>query len=234
VHLAAHAGVRPSLEKASLYNQVNVAGTLSLLEMAKARQVKQFVFASSSSVYGNAERASKEDDLLHPLSPYAATKAAGEAFCHSYGATWAIPSVTCLRFFTVYGPRQRPEMAITQFAERITNKQPIVLRGGCSSSRDYTFVEDTVGAIVASLSIALPGFEIFNIGSGNPQSLTDMVTGLEHVLDCKAASVCSIPRDPSEPFTTHADIAKAKSLLQWSPTISFAEGLRRTYAHICA
>jgi UDP-glucuronate 4-epimerase len=227
VHLAARAGVRPSLEQARLYAAVNVAGTLNLLEVARALGVGKFIFGSSSSVYGLNEKVPfREDDaLLKPASPYAATKIAGEALCHAYAHLYDFP-VVALRFFTVYGPRQRPDLAIRKFADKMLRGEAIVLYGDGSSARDYTFVDDIVSGIKAALDYNGDRYEVFNLGNSTPVSLDNLVTSLEAALGVKAV----IRREGDQPGDvpiTYADITKSKAKLRYSPVTPLAEGLEK-------
>jgi UDP-glucuronate 4-epimerase len=227
VHLAARAGVRPSLEQARLYETVNVAGTLNMLEAARAIGVDKFIFGSSSSVYGLNEKIPfREDDaLLKPASPYAATKIAGEALCHAYAHLYDLP-VVALRFFTVYGPRQRPDLAIRKFATKMLRGEAIILYGDGSSARDYTFVADIVSGIMAALDYNGDRYEVFNLGNSTPISLDNLVTALEAALGVKA----TIRRESDQPGDvpiTYADITKSKAKLKYSPGTPLAEGMEK-------
>jgi UDP-glucuronate 4-epimerase len=227
VHLAARAGVRPSLEQARLYETVNVAGTLNLLEAARATGVDKFIFGSSSSVYGLNEKVPfrENDALLKPASPYAATKIAGEALCHAYAHLYDL-SVITLRFFTVYGPRQRPDLAIRKFAVKMLRGEPIVLYGDGSSARDYTFVADIVSGITAALDYNGDHYEVFNLGNSTPVSLGDLVTALEAALGVKAF----IRRENDQPGDvpiTYADLTNSKTKLKYNPETPLAEGLEK-------
>ena len=175
IHLAARAGVRPSLEQPLLYERVNVQGTLHLLELARQFAVRRFLFASSSSVYGTTSRVPFTEDEANPnpISPYGVTKLAGEKLCYCYARLYAIPTI-CLRFFTVYGPRQRPDLAIHKFARLIQAGREIPMFGDGSSLRDYTFIDDVVDGITASLSLQTE-FEVFNLGNSQPVSLSQMI-----------------------------------------------------------
>ncbi|MFW6150916.1 MAG: NAD-dependent epimerase/dehydratase family protein [Chloroflexota bacterium] len=227
VHLAALAGVLPSLNKAAAYVRVDVEGTVNLLEMAVRHGVKQFIFASSSSVYGvRSEGPFREDDVAEgQVSPYAAAKRAGEIFCESYHRLWSLP-VTVLRFFTVYGPRQRPDMAVRRFMERMTERLPVPLYGDGTSARDYTYIEDCVDGIIAAIRRPL-GFEIVNLGSSRMVQLNELV-------DTIAGEMGVVPhseRQPSQPGDvplTWADISTARRLLGWRPSVEIKEGVRRT------
>jgi UDP-glucuronate 4-epimerase len=226
VHLAAKAGVRPSIADPVGYYDTNVNGTLRLLEWAKASGVKQFVFASSSSVYGvNPHAPWREDAELIPASPYAATKIAGEALGRTYARLYGIRFIA-LRFFTVYGPRQRKDLAIRTFAERMVAGQPITVYGNGRSSRDYTYIDDIVQGIKAAMVYTGNAFEVFNLGNTHPISLRQMVAELERVLGVKAR-INRQPDQPGDVPITWANIDKAKELLGYQPTTSFEQGMWR-------
>lgn len=225
VHLAAKAGVRPSLADPVGYQHANVTGTQMLLEFAKERAIKQFVFASSSSVYGinPAVPWQEEDAVLRPISPYASTKVSGELLGHVYSHLYGIRFVA-LRFFTVYGPRQRPDLAIHKFARLMAAGQSISMYGDGSSRRDYTFVADTVQGIRAAMDYDRNLFEVINLGNNQTVSLTEMIAALEHALNINAI----INREPDQPGDvpqTWADIRRAKDLLAYDPQTPFAKGL---------
>jgi len=224
VHLAARAGVRPSLEHPLLYERVNVRGTLVLLEMARQLRIAKFVFASSSSIYGIADRVPFREDaaLSLPISPYAATKIAGEKLCYTYSHLYSIPTI-CLRLFTVYGPRQRPDLAIHKFARLITHDRPIPVFGDGSSGRDYTYYSDVVDGIVAALHYECR-FDILNLGNSHPVSLNDMISTLESYLGRKAKVEC-LPDQPGDVPITFADIAKARQVLGYTPRVPFDQGI---------
>ena len=226
VHLAARAGVRPSLEQPLLYERVNVGGTLALLEACREFGIRKFVFASSSSVYGDTTQPpfSEEDPVSRPVSPYAATKLAGEQLCYTYFHLYGIRSV-CLRFFTVYGPRQRPDLAIRKFAERIAAGLPIPVFGDGSSGRDYTFVEDTVEGIAAALDYDC-GYDIINLGNSRPVTLLEMIGALEEAIGRKA-EIEWLPDQSGDVPITCADIGKATRLLGYSPKTPFPAGIRK-------
>ena len=225
IHLAARAGVRPSLEQPVLYSHVNVTGTTVLFEASRRAGVKKFVFASSSSIYGIANRVpfSEEDNLNQPISPYAATKIAGEKIGFTYSHLYGM-RVICLRFFTVYGPRQRPDLAIRKFIERIDAGRPVTLFGDGSSGRDYTFVSDTVSGIVAALDYDA-AFEVFNLGNSSPVTLLEMVRTIEDATG-KKAQIEWQPDQPGDVPITFADIGKAQRLLGYQPRTPFGEGIR--------
>jgi UDP-glucuronate 4-epimerase len=226
VHLAAKAGVRPSLEDPHGYYDTNVNGTLRLLEWAKASGVKQFVFASSSSVYGtNPNVPWSEDAELTPVSPYAATKIAGEALGRTYAHLYGIRFIA-LRFFTVYGPRQRKDLAIRTFAERMVQGQPITIYGDGCSSRDYTYIDDIVQGIKAAMCYTAKPYDVFNLGNTEPISLRRMVNELEKVLGVKAR-IHRQPDQPGDVPITWANIDKARDLLGYQPHVQFSEGLWR-------
>lgn len=226
VHLAARAGVRPSLEQPALYQRVNVEGTAILLEAARRHGVQRFVFASSSSVYGAASRVpfSEDDPVRAPISPYAASKIAGEALCHVYSHLYGM-RIVCLRFFTVYGPRQRPDLAIRKFAESIAAGRPIPVFGDGSTGRDYTYIEDIVAGILAAMAHDA-AFEVFNLGNSSPVLLREMIATLERVLG-KEAVIDRQPLQPGDVPITYADISKAKRLLGWAPRTALETGVRR-------
>ena len=225
VHLAARAGVRASLLYPGLYASVNVDGTLCLLELSRKYQVQRFIFASSSSVYGRFNRVpfSEEDSISKPLSVYAATKAAGEALAFAYSHLYSLP-VICLRIFTVFGPRQRPDLAIRKFAKLILEGKELPVFGDGSMSRDYTYVSDAVAAIDLALACSYP-FEIFNLGNSRPVRLDYMIDTLEKALG-KIAVRTYLPSGPEEMPTTFASLDKSRKLLGYSPKVSFEEGMR--------
>ena len=226
VHLAARAGVRPSLEQPLLYEDTNVRGTTVLLDAARRFGVRKFVFASSSSIYGMANRVPfREDDHRHaPISPYAATKIAGEMLCHTWAHLYGLRTV-CLRFFTVYGPRQRPDLAIRKFVEAIDRGDAIPMFGDGSSSRDYTFVDDTVSGILGAIDYDC-AFDVFNLGNSEPVSLREMIRTIERALG-KKARLKMLPDQPGDVPITYADISKARRLLGYDPATPFAEGIGR-------
>jgi len=226
VHLAARAGVRPSLERPLLYEKVNCGGTLNLLELARAHGIKRFVFASSSSVYGNVKNIPFREDarIDKPISPYAATKAAGELYCHNYHYLYGI-SVNALRFFTVYGPRQRPDMAIHKFTALIDRGKPIPFYGDGSTARDYTFWTDIIDGVVAAVDRDL-GFEIINLGECRTTKLSELVALIEKELGKKAV-LERLPMQPGDVTITCADVEKARRLLGYNPSIPVSEGIRK-------
>ena len=229
VHLAAKAGVRPSLEDPASYVESNVHGTLNLLLACRRSPVEHFVFASSSSVYGKDVQAACTEDAPtdSPASPYGATKKAGEVLCFTYHQLLKIP-MTCLRLFTVYGPRQRPDLAIHKFVRLIEAGKPVPFFGDGSSRRDYTFLDDTVSGITAALDHP-DGYQIYNLGRGNPVTLNEMVEAVERVLG-KRAVLDRQPEQPGDVCTTWADITKAKTRLGYQPKVQFEEGVDRFLA----
>lgn len=226
VHLAARAGVRPSIQRPQLYVQTNVAGTMNVLECMRTIGLKKLVFASSSSVYGvNAKLPfSESDPIFKPISPYAATKLAGEALCHTYHHLYNF-DVTCLRFFTVYGPAQRPDLAINKFTRLITADKPIELFGDGSTRRDYTFVDDIVDGIMACVRGKF-GYEIINLGDSNTVELRYLIELLERALG-KKATINRRPEQPGDVPVTFADIAKARRLLDYEPKIKIEQGIEK-------
>jgi UDP-glucuronate 4-epimerase len=226
VHLAARAGVRPSIEQPMLYNDVNVNGTVLLLEVVRQRGIKKFIFASSSSVYGNNKKVpfSETDNVDFPISPYAATKKAGELICHTYHHLYGI-AINCLRFFTVYGPRQRPDLAIHKFARLIEAGQPIPIYGDGSMMRDFTYIEDIINGVVAAMD-RCDDYQIYNLGESRPISVTDLVAEIEKALGKKAVRKY-LPLQPGDVNRTYADVAKAQRELDYQPSTHIAQGLAR-------
>jgi UDP-glucuronate 4-epimerase len=226
IHLAAKAGVRPSIEDPEGYFDVNVIGTLMLLEAMWKFGIKKLLFASSSSVYGNNPKVpfAETDNVDFPISPYAATKKACELLCHTYHHLYDF-DVFCLRFFTVYGPRQRPDLAIHKFTDHILRNLPIDVYGDGTSARDYTYIDDIVDGIVKSIG-SLKGYEIINLGESKTISLNKMVTTLENFLE-KTAIRNQVPMQPGDVNVTNADISKAKSFLGYAPSTEFEEGIRK-------
>ena len=234
IHLAARAGVRPSIEQPRLYEHVNVAGTVNLLELCRESGIRKFVFGSSSSVYGATSHAPFSEDQaeLRPVSPYAATKLAGELFGYTYAHLFALP-VICLRFFTVYGPRQRPHLAIHKFTARIEAGEPVPVFGDGSSGRDYTYVEDIVAGVLAAVDYQPAAdrapFEVFNLGNSHPVKLSELIEFLERAIGRKAIREQKAVQPGDVPLTW-ADISKAERLLGYHPAIPIEEGLRRFVA----
>lgn len=227
VHLAARAGVRPSLSQPRLYTETNVDGTVNLLELAKAHDIKQFVFGSSSSVYGiNAKVPFSEDDpIKQPISPYAATKAAGELLCHTYTHLYGIRCI-CLRFFTVYGPRQRPDLAIHKFARLISQRKTIPVFGDGTTRRDYTFIEDILAGVRAAIDYQASDYEVINLGESRTVELRELIALLEKELG-ETAVIDRQPLQPGDVPQTFADISKAKALLGYNPQTQIEEGIHR-------
>jgi len=225
-HLAARAGVRPSIRFPALYADVNIRGTLNLLESCRRHGVRRFVFASSSSVYGNNPKVpfSETDSVDNPISPYAATKKAGELICHTYHHLYGL-DVACLRYFTVYGPRQRPEMAIHQFTRLIHHGKKITLFGDGNSRRDYTFIDDAVAGTVSALRRE-NGFEIFNIGESQTTTLIELVRIIEERVG-KKALIEYLPAQPGDVERTFADIQKAKEKLEYKPQTDMRAGIQK-------
>jgi UDP-glucuronate 4-epimerase len=226
IHLAGLAGVRPSFANPARYSRVNVEGTASVLEHARAAGHTRFVFASSSSVYGNSTPLPATEDAaaIAPESPYAASKRGAELVARAISLRAPAMRVTGLRFFTVYGPRQRPEMAITLFARAIAAGRPIDLFGDGSMRRDFTHVDDIVRGILASADVIAPGYGVYNLGSGAPITLTDLVTALSTAVG-EQARVSHVPAPLGDVDATYADIRKAKAELGWSPQRKLVDGL---------
>jgi UDP-glucuronate 4-epimerase len=225
-HLAARAGVRPSVENPALYVDVNLRGTVYLLEACKKHAVRRFIFASSSSVYGNSSRVpfSEEDPVNTPISPYAATKKAGELLCHTYHHLYGM-DVACLRFFTVYGPRQRPEMAIHHFTRSIFEGKKISLFGDGSSRRDYTYIDDAVGGTLGAFRRE-HGFQVYNIGESQTITLAELIAAIEEQVG-KKAIIERLPEQPGDVKLTYAEIGKARERLGYNPQTKIREGLAR-------
>lgn len=225
LHWAAKAGVRPSLEIPAEYAAVNVEGTANILQAARDHMPLKIIFASSSSVYGvhNSLPFSEQADISRPISPYAATKIAGEALCHSFHHVCGLP-IMCLRLFTVYGPRQRPDLAINKFVRLMSEHKPLPLFGDGSTSRDYTYIDDVVAAVTSAMQQDF-GFEIVNIGSGRPVCLYELVEALERVVGMRA-DIERLPEQVGDMPHTFADIARARELLDWEPRVALEDGLR--------
>ncbi|HXO21817.1 MAG TPA: NAD-dependent epimerase/dehydratase family protein [Thermoanaerobaculia bacterium] len=226
VHLAARAGVRPSLREPILYEDVNCIGTLRLLEAARRHGPDLFLFGSSSSVYGINEKIpfAEDDAVDQPISPYATTKRAGELLCYNYHHLYGLRTA-CLRFFTVYGPAQRPEMAIHKFTDLLYRGAIVPMYGDGSSRRDYTYVDDIVDGLLATLDLG-PGFEILNLGGADTTSLADLVRLLAAELAVEPR-IEYLPAQPGDVPVTYADVRKAARLLNYSPKVPIREGLRR-------
>jgi UDP-glucuronate 4-epimerase len=229
VHLAARAGVRPSLEEPALYQEVNVVGTTHVLESARKRGVKKVTIASSSSVYGVNSKSpfSESDPIFHPISPYACSKLACEGLGHVYHHVYGM-DIVMLRFFTVYGPRQRPDLAIYKFAGLIEQGKPIPVFGDGSTARDYTYVSDTLDGIVASTQKEF-GFEIFNLGESECVTLARLIELVEKALGKKAV-IDRLPMQPGDVPLTYADISKAERMLGYHPKVKIEEGVQKFVA----
>ncbi len=226
IHLAARTGVRPSLVDPLLYEKVNVQGTLALLEACRKSGTKKFILGSSSSVYGEAARVPfREDDPVNrPISPYAATKAAAEKLCYTYSHLYGI-QVICLRFFTVYGPRQRPDLAIRKFTEFIHQGRPIPVFGDGQSGRDYTFVDDIVQGVESAVSYDA-AYDIINLGNSHPVKLDELIRTIERSVG-KKAIINRMPEQAGDVPLTYADIGKAKVKLHYQPSTSFPDGIEK-------
>jgi UDP-glucuronate 4-epimerase len=226
-HLAARAGVRPSIQHPQLYYDTNVSGTLHLLDAASVTKVERFIFASSSSVYGASKTVpfSEDQHLTQTLSPYAATKIAGEFLCSTFSHLYQM-RVIVLRYFTVYGPRQRPDLAIHQFTRRIHAGQPIDQFGDGGTRRDYTYVDDVIQGTMAALKYDGPLFDIFNLGESETIQLQDLIGAIENALG-KKAKINRLPEQAGDMPLTCADISKARKLLGYNPTTRFSDGLPR-------
>jgi UDP-glucuronate 4-epimerase len=231
VHLAAMAGVRPSIENPALYNEVNVSGTLGVLEACRRNGIRRVVFASSSSVYGNNEKTpfSETDSVDRPISPYAATKKAGELFCHNYHHLYGL-SVACLRFFTVYGPRQRPDLAIHKFARLIDAGIPLPFFGDGTTRRDYTYITDTLQGVLGAIewveASESPVYDIFNLGESCTVDLASLVELLGRALG-RTPALDRLPMQPGDVLCTYAEIDKARRVLGYDPKVTVEEGIPR-------
>ena len=227
VHLAAMAGVRPSIERPLTYQDVNVRGTQNLLEIARRQKIPHFVFASSSSVYGVNPRVpwSEDDYVLQPISPYASTKVSGELLGHVYSHLYGFRFIA-LRFFTVYGPRQRPDLAIHKFAHLIGSGRPIPVFGDGSTRRDYTYIDDIVAGIRGAIRYDRSPYEVINLGNNATVTLIEMVHTIEEALG-KRATIDWKPDQPGDVPQTWASVAKARDLLGYEPRTPFKEGIRR-------
>jgi UDP-glucuronate 4-epimerase len=238
IHLAARAGVRPSVRSPELYLQTNIFGTFNLLEAARKNGVSRFVFASSSSVYGaTRELPFREDQSLQQtLSPYASTKLAGEHLCSNYSYLYGL-QVVCLRFFTVYGPRQRPDLSIHRFTHLIARGQPIEVYGDGSAARDFTYVDDIIQGVLGAIEFQGSPFDVFNLGESDTIDLLSMIGEIEKALGRKA-TIEFQPPVPGDMPRTFADITKARKLLNYRPATSIQEGIpkfvqwyRKQHAH---
>jgi UDP-glucuronate 4-epimerase len=226
VHLAARAGVRPSIAEPLLYQDVNIRGTIVLLEVCKEYGIKNFIFASSSSVYGENQRVPfTEKDLdIQPISPYGATKRAGELLCYSYHHLYGM-NIACLRIFTAYGPRQRPEMAIHKFTRLVDRGEKIPIYGDGSSRRDYTYIDDLIEGILGVIRNH-KGFEVYNLGESQTTSLKELIRLIEEAFG-KKANIEMLEPQPGDVSVTYADITKAKRLLKYQPKVKMKEGIKR-------
>jgi len=230
IHLAAKAGVRASIENPVGCAHFNITGTQSMLEFARQMDIKTFLFGSSSSVYGNNDIVpfSEEHAVHHPISPYAASKRSGELLAHTYHHLYDM-SVHCLRFFTVYGPRQRPDLAIHKFARQLLSGEPITMYGDGTTSRDYTFVDDIVDGVVRSLqrahALETPEYEIINLGGSETTQLRDLIAGIGDAVGIEP-EIQRLPMQPGDVKRTYADISHAQQLLGYDPQTPIDEGLR--------
>lgn len=226
IHLAARAGVRPSIADPLLYQDVNIRGTIVLLEACKAYKIKNFIFASSSSVYGENQRVpfTEEDLDIQPISPYGATKRSGELLCYSYHHLYGM-NIACLRIFTAYGPRQRPEMAIHKFTRLIDRGEKIPIYGDGSSRRDYTYIDDLIEGILGVIRYH-KGYEIYNLGESQTTSLIELIKLIEGAFG-KKADIEMLELQPGDVSVTYADITKAKRMLKYQPKVKMEEGIKR-------
>lgn len=227
-HLAARAGVRPSISDPKLYFTTNIDGTFNLLDACRNHGVKRFIFASSSSVYGINEKVpfSETDPIVRTISPYAATKIAGEQICSNYSHLFGI-HCACLRFFTVYGPRQRPDLAISKFTRLIREGLPIDRYGDGGTARDYTYIDDIIQGVLASAAYAEKSpFEIFNLGGSATTTLSELISLIEEAVG-KQALIRQLPDQPGDVPRTYADVAKARRVLGYEPATPIAEGIRK-------
>jgi UDP-glucuronate 4-epimerase len=227
VHLAARAGVRPSLEDPLAYEETNVRGTFTLLEAARLNRTPRFIFGSSSSTYGVNSKVpfSEDDPVANPISPYAATKIAAEAACRVYSHLYGL-RVVCLRFFTVYGPRQRPDLAIRKFAQLILQGRPITIFGDGSTRRDYTYIDDIISGVTAAMTYNQSQFEVINLGESQTVELSRLVEILERALG-KRALIDRKPQQPGDTPVTYADVSKARGLLGYDPQTNIEAGINR-------
>lgn len=227
VHIAARAGVRPSLENPLSYVQTNIYGTTVILEQMQKHNCKKLIFASSSSVYGNctADKFSEDLKVTEPISPYAATKSSCEQIIYTFSKLYDINAV-CLRFFTVFGPRQRPDLAIRKFIELIEKDEPIPVYGDGTTMRDYTFIDDIVEGICSALEYNKTPYEIINLGGGSPVTLNQMIETIETEMGKKAV-INRLPMQAGDVNKTVSDITKAQKLLGYNPKTTFSEGIRK-------
>lgn len=227
IHLAGQGGVRPSIEKPINYIEENVIASVNILDKMKKYNVKKIVFASSSSVYGNCieEKFSEDFKVSKPVSPYAATKISSELFLYTYSYLYNINAIA-LRFFTVFGPRQRPDLAIRKFIDLIEDDKPLPLYGDGTTCRDYTYIDDIIDGIKRAINYNIDGFEVFNLGAGSPVSLRQMVQTIEKVLN-KKAKIEYLPMQEGDVLRTSCDISKARDLLGYNPKINFEDGIKK-------
>lgn len=227
VHLAGRAGVRPSIERPEDYVESNILATIHILELMKDFNVKKLVFASSSSVYGNCKAQIFSEDLkvTEPISQYAATKSACEQFCYTYHKLYNM-NIVCLRFFTVYGPRQRPDLAIHKFTNLISKHQPIPVFGDGTTKRDYTYIDDIISGVEAAIAYNKTPYEIINLGGGEPVSLSQMIKTIETTLGEKAI-IDRKPMQKGDVDKTVSDISKAQRLLGYNPQTRFSDGIAK-------
>ena len=235
-HIAALAGVRPSIAEPSRYADVNVNGTVSVLEAARASGCGTFIFASSSSVYGNRARDeqpfSEDDDISRPISPYAATKCAGEALCHTYAHLFGL-RVGMIRFFTVYGPAQRPDLAISKFMRLISEDKPIEMYGDGTTARDYTYIDDITSGLLRArnyLDAQEPGFaRVWNLGNSSPVLLRELIDSIARATD-KTPRIERREMQPGDVVRTYADLTRVREELGWQPEVPLEDGLARQWA----
>lgn len=227
IHLGARAGVRPSIINPDSYIKTNICGTNNLLELSKEFNIKKFIFASSSSVYGNSKRSpfSESINVNKPISPYASTKLAGEQFCYIFYHLYKI-QIICLRFFTVYGPRQRPDLAIHKFTKLIEKGLPITVYGDGSTKRDYTYIDDIIQGIKGAINYNKSGYEIINLGESQTVSLSYLIELIENELG-KKAIINRLPMQDGDVEMTYANISKARKLLNYNPTIKIEDGINK-------
>lgn len=225
IHLAARAGVRPSIYDPELYISTNIQGTYNLLEASKVHGVKDFLFGSSSSVYGiNEKTPFAEDDLIQStISPYAMTKLAGEQLCSNFSKLYDMRCI-CLRFFTVYGPRQRPDLAIRKFTDLISQGKPVEMFGDGSTERDYTYIDDIVSGVVAALDYRERQFDIFNLGESETTKLRDLISHIGNAVG-REPEILNLPDQPGDVPRTYADISKSRRLLGYNPTTKVEDGI---------
>ena len=227
VHLAARAGVRPSLKEPLLYVKTNINGTMNLLELARENEVRHFVFGSSSSVYGENKKVpfSEDDPIFNPISPYAATKAAAELICHTYAHLHNM-RIVCLRFFTVYGARQRPDLAIQKFAKLISAGQPIPVFGDGTTRRDYTYIDDIIQGVRAAIDYNKTNYEVINLGESRTVELRELISLLENEVG-RRAEIDRQPTQPGDVPQTYADISKARRFLNYNPQTPIESGVKK-------